>query len=91
MATPYFSGDGRDASYRILARRSAQRLALRHPDLGYSILYSAASYVLRDKRSARDSAVLEEARRRKEHVLRATERRPVEPADPAYDRPCRSE
>lgn len=66
MATAFFAGANDGPSFRTEARRSAIRLAPDHPDLGYHLLYSAAAFVLRDKRSPRDSAVIQEARRRKE-------------------------
>jgi hypothetical protein len=73
--TPYFSGVERDPSHRERARKIALTLAKSKPELGYGLLYSAASYLLRDGQQLRDSTVLAEARRRKDHVDRAVETR----------------
>ena len=64
MAASYFTGGNEGKGHRLAAQRIARGLARNHPTLGYSILFSAASYVLRDGRNPTDSVVLEEARRR---------------------------
>jgi hypothetical protein len=51
-----------------------------NPALGYHLLYSAASYLLRDGQQLRDSAVVTEARKRKAHLERAVANRPKAPA-----------
>lgn len=71
----YFTGGGdRDAIDVEAARAKARELAPAHRDLGDSVLFSAAAYLLRDGRLLRDSAVLAEARRRKAHLDEAIAR-----------------
>jgi hypothetical protein len=51
------------------------RLAPAHEELGYAVLFSAASFVIRDGRAPKDAPVLEEARRRMRWVNAAVDRR----------------
>lgn len=81
--TPYFSGVERDPSHREQARSVALRLRAANPALGYHLLVSAASYLLRDGQQLRDSAVVAEARRRAtkiDQAIAAVKRRAEERA-----------
>jgi hypothetical protein len=60
--TPFFAGDNTAPSYRNRARDIATKLG--HTGISYNLLWSSASYVLRDGRAPRDSVVVAEARRR---------------------------
>jgi acetyl esterase/lipase len=70
-ATPHFSGVERDSTHREQARSAALRLREANPSLGYHLLWSAASYLLRDGQQLRDSAVVAEARRRATQIDQA--------------------
>lgn len=69
---PYFIGEAEANDNLDLARRTASRVLPGNEDLGYSLIYSAAAYLIRDGRKLTEGAVLDEARRRGELVRRAT-------------------
>lgn len=75
MRTPFFTGSNQKATHRLEARRVAKAFALENPDVGYSLAFSAASFVLRDGRKPTTPAVLDEARRRYSMLQRAVARR----------------
>lgn len=73
--TAYFAGGGdRDQTASLDARKAARELVKTHPEVGFNILFSAASFVIRDGRAPKDAAVLEEARSRMAGLQATVER-----------------
>jgi hypothetical protein len=77
--TSLFTGADEEETHRKAAREVALRLAPSHSELGYSLIVSAAAYVIRDGRAPKDAPVLQEARRR-QRWLEAVVRRRAERA-----------
>lgn len=75
MTAYFIGGDERGVSCSEEARKVARRLVKANRQLGVTVLFSAASFLLRDGQQPRDSAVVAEARRRSAHVERAVEAR----------------